>query len=322
MAKSSEVAVATSLLGGILTVRFFGGLAADTILDHTRMILAGAGGGVDSEVLQRWFLRMVMVGVLPFLGIGMVMAVASGVVQVGFTFAPKAARPKLANLSIRRGLQRFKPSVAGWELARTVLKLSLLVSVLWTPLSTVRERLLGAGGLEQGLGETASLIWLLLTRAAAVGIVIAVSDYTVTRVRTNRQLRMSKQEVRQEFKETEGDPMVAAQRRRRQLSLSRNRMILEVGSADVVVTNPVHLALAIRYLPPEAAPRVVAKGAERMAERIRKEARRHGVPVIENKPLARSLYRRCRVGQFVPTVLYEAVAVVLATAYRRRGKRL
>src|SRR5690606_2260219 len=123
----------------------------------------------------------------------------------------------------------------------------------------------------------------------------------------------------EEAKQTEGDPLVKAQRRRRAQELSRNRMLREVAGADVVVTNPTHLAVALRYRDGEPAPRVVAKGADRLAAKIRKIAYRNGILVTEDKPLARALYRRCKVGAFIPGALYEAVAVVLAVAYRRYG---
>ncbi len=115
--------------------------------------------------------------------------------------------------------------------------------------------------------------------------------------------------------------MLKAARRRRAMEMSRNRMIAEVAVADVVVTNPTHLAIALRYDPTEAAPRVLAKGANKLAAKIRREAYRNGITVLEDKPLARTLYRRVKVGHFVPTTLFEAVATVLAVAYRRRGRR-
>jgi flagellar biosynthetic protein FlhB len=145
-----------------------------------------------------------------------------------------------------------------------------------------------------------------------------VADYLVTRVRTKRSLRMTRRELLQEHKEMEGDPLVRMQRRRRHRELSRNRMIADVATADVVITNPTHLAVALRYRPGEPAPRVVAKGAGRLAQRIRRVAYRHGILVREDPPLARAIYGRCRVGQFIPPALYEAVAIVLAVAYRRR----
>jgi flagellar biosynthetic protein FlhB len=164
-------------------------------------------------------------------------------------------------------------------------------------------------------------VWAIVIRAAGLAIVIAGADYTVTRFRHNKEMKMTKQEMREEFKTSEGDPHVRAARRQRAREMSRNRMIFDVANADVVVTNPTRLAIALKYEPDEVAPRIVAKGANKIAAKIRAEARRNGVPLIENKPLARSLYRRVKVGGFVPANLFEAVAAVLAVAYRRRPRR-
>ena len=119
---------------------------------------------------------------------------------------------------------------------------------------------------------------------------------------------------------TEGDPLIKSQRRRRAIEVTRNRLI-NVATADVVVTNPTHFAVALAYNPPEPAPRVVAKGTDRQAKRIRRMAARHGVPIIEHRPLARALFRKSKVGHFVPAALYEAAAIVLAEAYRRQPRR-
>ncbi len=150
-------------------------------------------------------------------------------------------------------------------------------------------------------------------------VVIAAADYGYQRWKTGREMRMSKEEVKQEHRNADGDPLIKGQRRRRALELSRNRMLGAVAGADVVVTNPTHFAVALAYADGDAAPRVVAKGTDRIAAKIRAEAYRNGVLVTENRPLARALYRRCKVGSFVPAALYEAVAIVLALAYRRYG---
>jgi flagellar biosynthetic protein FlhB len=135
-------------------------------------------------------------------------------------------------------------------------------------------------------------------------------------------MKMSKQELKEEYKSSEGDPMVRSARRQRAREMSRNRMIFDVGIADVVVTNPTRLAIALKYEDDEPAPRVVAKGANKLAAKIRAEARRNGVPVIEDKPLARALFRRIKIGHFIPGNLFEAVAAVLAVAYRRKAGRV
>jgi len=190
--------------------------------------------------------------------------------------------------------------------------------VVWEPLGAWSTRLGDAMGLSDALAFTGELMWELAVRATLLAVVIALADYAVVRHRSTKKMKQSKQEVKEEHKQSEGDPTVRQARRRRALEASRNRMIADIGGADVVVTNPTRLAVALRYLPDEAAPRVVARGANKLAAKIRSEAYRCGVAVLEDKPLARALYRKVRVGGYVPTALFEAVATVLAVAYRRR----
>jgi flagellar biosynthetic protein FlhB len=257
---------------------------------------------------------------LPLVAVAVVAALVAGVGQVGFAPAFKAAKPKLSHLSPKRGLTRLRPGTAGWELVRSAGKLALLVAAVWGPLRTWTTGPATARSLDAGLRAVLDQTWSLLLRGLALAALVAAADYAWNRRKVARELRMSKDEVRQEAKNSEGDPLIKGQRRRRAHELSRNRMLADVAGADVIVTNPTHLAVALRYGDGEAAPRVVAKGADRLAAKIRAAGYRHGVLVREDRPLARVLYRQCRVGAYVPAALYEAVAVVLALAYRRRGR--
>ena len=160
----------------------------------------------------------------------------------------------------------------------------------------------------------------MFVRLAALAAFLAAADLAMAKFRTGRTLKMTKQETRQENKEEEGNPLVRSHRRRRHAEIARHNMIRETAAADVVLTNPTHLAVALRYAPNEPAPRVVAKGSGALALKLRATAYRHGVMVREDKALARAIYRRCKVGHFVPAALFEAVAVVLAAAYRRRRR--
>ena len=316
--KSQEVAVAASLLGSLVTVPLVMPVAAETLTVHSKQVFASAASGPG--VVGGHVLAMLAAGLLPFLAVALATGIGAGVLQVGFTFAPKALKPKLSHISPSKGIQRFKPSVMGWELARNTLKLGLLVAIVLDPLLRFVRDLAAPLGVSMSLGMIADQVWILLLRATALAAAIAAIDFTVSRRRITRELKMTKQELRDEMRHSEGDPMVRARRRRMHADLSRNRMIQEVGTSDVVVTNPTELAVALRYEPAEPAPRVVAKGAGKIATRIRDEARRNGVPVLERKPLARALYKTVKVGRFVPSELFEAVAVVLAIAYRRRRR--
>jgi flagellar biosynthetic protein FlhB len=322
VAKSQEVGVALSMILLVLSIRFIAPGTASELVAHTRSLFALSGRATIGPEVVAQTTGMLAIGLLPFLLAAFVLGLAGGVGQVGFTLAPKAAKPKLSNLSLKRGLNRFKPSVFGWELIRTALKLGLLVALIWGPMRAWIGRLGEPLGLGEAVGFTGDQVWLLVLRAAALALVIAAADYTVNRYRNSKELKMTKQEMKEEYKRSEGDPMVRQARRQRAREMSRNRMIFDVAHADVVVTNPTRLAIALEYDPDEPAPRVVAKGSNKLAARIKAEARRNGVAVIENKPLARALFRRTRIGQFVPGALFEAVAAVLAVAYRRRARRL
>ena len=319
--RSQEIAVAASLLATLATLQIFGVDGFASLRDETALVFANLPTKTDE--MGRIVPGLVDIGLrmlVPFGTVAVVVAFVSQVVQVGFSAKVKAARPSLKKLSPKQGMERLRPSKSVWELAKTAAKLGLLVAVVIGPVREWVERVGEPWGMDSGLDVTGGLISTVLLRGAALACLIAAADYLWNRRTTNRDMRMSKDEVKREHKDAEGDPMVRARRRQRAAEMSRNRMLRDVAMADVVVTNPTHLAIALRYRQGDAAPRVVAKGADHLAAKIRGIAYRHGVQVIEDKPLARAMYSRVKVGAYVPAALYEAVAVVLATAYRRYGR--
>lgn len=324
IARSAELPVFAGLATTALALRVFGPEAVHAIGSATAMTfgsLTGDTGGLGEAgrtlgTAAAWTLA-------PFLGAAVVSALAAGLYQTRFALSPKAAKPKLSAISPKQGLKRFTPAKAGWELARTALKIGALFLVVWSPLLRLRDRLLAPGGI--GIDAVLSMlwaeVWTVLVRAVLLALVIAVADYAYQRWQFERELRMSKSDVKQEHKNTEGDPLVKGERRRRQQAMSRNRMLADVGKADVVLVNPTDFAIALRYDPGEPAPKVLAKGADHLAARIRAEAARQGVPVHVDVPLCRALYRQVEVGSFVPQAMFDAIAVVLVWAYRRTGRR-
>lgn len=212
------------------------------------------------------------------------------------------------------------------ELAKTLVKLGL---VGWIAYGVFMERapslvaLTGADPLAAG-AATAAAVFELAFKATLGLLLLAVLDYGYQRWQHERSLRMSLQEVRDEYRQSEGDPQLRARIRRTQRQMASRRMMQAVPTSDVVLTNPTHLAVALRYDAARmAAPVVTAKGADLIAERIKSLAREHRVPVVENKPLARALYTACEIDEPVPAALYQAVAEVLAFIYslRRPGGR-
>ena len=178
----------------------------------------------------------------------------------------------------------------------------------------------GPGTVDAMTGIVGHSVFQLLLRTAALSIAVGVADAAWVRRRFNKQARMSKHDVSEEHKQSEGNPHVKGQIRARMMKMSRSRMIAAVATADVVLANPTHLVVALRYTEGDGAPLVVAKGAGAAADRIKAEAAKHEVPVVADKPLARALYRATEVGDPVPVELYRAVAEVLAAVYRTRRR--
>lgn len=321
IARSQEVPVAAMLLATVVALQMFGLSGFAALRGETALLFSNLPTSPEQLGLVVPRLLRTGVGILaPFVAVGLCVAFVSQVAQVGFSVKPGAAKPSLKKLSPRQGLERLRPSKSAWDLVKTACKLGLLVAVVIGPIREWTMLVTQPWGMESGLATAGSLVSTVLLRAAGLAAVVACADYAWSRWTTARDMRMSKDEVRREHKDSEGDPLIRAKRRQRAMDMSRNRMLRDVTNADVVVTNPTHLAVALRYADGDAAPRVVAKGADHLAARIRKVAYRNGVQVIENKPLARVLYRQVKVGGYVPAALFEAVAVVLATAYRRYGR--
>jgi flagellar biosynthetic protein FlhB len=318
--KSTEIGVAASLVTAQLVRRAVVAHSTEVVIEDARHLIGSAGSLPSLETVAGVAAYSFVVAAGPVLAVAVVAGVAAAVSQVGFVITPEAAKPKLSNLSPKRGLERLKPATALWELTRSVLKLGLFTALIWVPVKTAIFDLAGVRAIDRAINDVSTVAWNVLVRAALLAILIGVADYAFNRWKSAKGMRMSKDEIKREYKSNEGDPQVKGQRRRRAAEMSRNRLI-NVAAADVVVTNPTHFAVALAYDRTEPAPRVVAKGTDRQAKKIRRMAAKHGIPTVENRPLARALYRRVRVGGYVPTALFEATAVVLAEAYRRRGRR-
>jgi flagellar biosynthesis protein FlhB len=247
------------------------------------------------------------------MGVGILLiGVASAVAQGGLYFATKAVKPKWSRLNPLAGVKRIFGPHALWEGAKMVMKSALVGFFVWRAIVGLMPLVGGLVPLPVALRIAAGAATGLMRDVAVAGLVAAAADYAVQRRRTGKQVRMTKKEVRDEHKQSEGDPHVKGQIRSRQLASARNRMMADVPQADVVLVNPTHVAVALRYDPAKGTPRVVAKGAGVVATRIRELAETHRVAMIEDVPLARALHAGCEVGQEIPPQLYQAVAQVLA----------
>lgn len=243
--------------------------------------------------------------------------------QTGFAFSVKSLEPKFSKLNPLEGFKRLFSLNSLAELVKSVLKVSVLTYVVYASVASewAQMPLLIDVDPSSFFAYTAKVTFRIMTRTIWVLAVIAVIDYAFQRWRHEQGLKMSREELKEESKEMEGDPMVKARIKSIQRELARKRMMAEVPKADVVVTNPTHIAVALKYDKTKgSAPVVVAKGAGHIAEKIKELAKKSGVPVIENKPLARSLFKLVEIGKEIPSNLYKAVAEILAYVYRLKGK--
>ena len=259
-------------------------------------------------------LSVFMFTLLP-MAIGMmVVGTVASAAQGGVTFATKSMKPSLKKFNPFPGIKRMFGTQGIWEAAKALIKTSALATVVIITSDRAQALVASAGALPlSAVAATFTDSAILMFRVVAVtGLVIAVADYVVVRKKTMKKLKMSQYEIKQEHKQAEGDPYMKAHRRGVQLSMSRNRMMSEVADADVLLVNPTHVAVALKYDPAKGAPRVVAKGAGEVAAKLRALAEENRVPMVQDIPLARALHASCELGQEVPAQLFTAVARVLA----------
>ncbi|MBX5492259.1 MAG: flagellar biosynthesis protein FlhB [Chloroflexi bacterium] len=327
--RSTDLTMAVSVLGGFLLVQWFGGQAVATLVLTLRETFAALPHAEPTEAgVQALTMRMLLGVVLaaapvllglPLLGLAVTLA------QVGVLATGKAIAPQLERINPIEGWKRLWSTRSAIELLKTLLKAGLVAFVLYQAYTERVVEVLALGTLD-AVAATARLGSLLVQMgltAGAVLLVLGLLDYGYQRWEFRRQARMTRQEVREELKQQEGDPQLRARLRSLQRRLARSRMMAAVPKADVVITNPTHLAVALAYHSETMqAPKVVAKGADLVALRIRAKAQEHGVPIVENQPLAQALFRLCDVDQEIPVDLYHAVAEVLAYIYSlRRDQR-
>jgi flagellar biosynthetic protein FlhB len=256
---------------------------------------------------------------LLLLGSGvMIIGVAGALAQGGFFVASKTLKPSMAKLNPIKGAKRIFGPQALWEGAKMLLKSAVLGFLLYGTIKSIVPIVGGLVPIPVVLSMISDHALSLIRNVAVAGLVMAVADYAMQRRRVGKQTRMSKEEVKQEHKQTEGDPLVKSAIRSRQLAAARNRMMADIPEADVVLVNPTHVAVALRYDAERGAPKVVARGAGEIARKIREKAAESDVPLVRDVPLARALYSSCQLGQEIPAELYAAVAQVLAFVISRR----
>ncbi len=333
VAKSQEIATAFSLLSLFIILRVaypFIGTSFVGIFERVYNNIPNVARTYDgrlplaylSSIITNAILTMLLV-TAPFLIVGFLIAFLCDFVQVGFKPTTKPLQPKLSKLNPISGMKKIFSARKLFELGKSILKLAVMAVVIYTFFTGRTESLflLYEMPLKQAIGLMGNLIISLGLRIAAAYMVIAFIDLIYQRRKFRKDMMMTKKEVKDEYKNSEGDPQVKGAQKRRMMEASRRRMMQQLPQADVVITNPTHYAVAIKYDAEEAdAPIVVAKGADYLAQKIKETARENDVEIVENKPLARMLYANVEVGELVPPELYKAVAEVLAYVYHLKGK--
>lgn len=266
------------------------------------------------SVLLGQALSSFMFTLLPLSLALMVVGTVSSAAQGGVSFTTKPMKPTLKKLNPFPGIKKMVGTQGLWEATKALIKTAALATVVIVTSDRAQTLVSSAGALPlSAVAATFTDSAILMFRVVAVtGLIIAVADYVVVRKKMMKQLKMSKYEITQEYKQSEGDPQMKAQRKAVALSMSRNRMMSDVREADVLLVNPTHVAVALKYDAAKGAPRVVAKGAGEVAAKLREIAAEARVPLVQDIPLARALHASCDLGQEVPAQLFTAVARVLA----------
>jgi flagellar biosynthetic protein FlhB len=327
VARSREVS-SVAVLGVALILFYFAGA---WLIDQLGREVSTSIGGIATRARQdadmaSWalqagwgYLRLI----LPIMGAVALAAILVNLLQVGFLFSAEPVMPKLSRIDPLKGAQRLLSRQSLAELLKSLGKIAVVGWVAYLTLKGEMKNLpplvdMSCGQISVYLGNTMVKV---MVRGFWVMLVLALLDYGYQKWEYEKNLMMSKQELKEEYRQTEGDPLIRGRIRSIQRAMARRRMMAEVPKADVVITNPEHVAVALRYdAKAMAAPTVVAKGANLLAQRIKAVAMEHRVPLVEDKPLAQNLYRLVDVGKEIPAALYRAVAAILAHVYRLKGR--
>jgi flagellar biosynthetic protein FlhB len=329
VAKSRELA-SVAVLGACLLYFYFNASGmAKRLLDVMKMSFRTSGrltittDSVQSLLVDLVFQIFVLLG--PFLLIVLLAGFVVNILQVGFLFSSEAITPKFSKIDPIKGLKRLFSLRSLVEFFKVILKMAIVGIVAYLTIKGEFKMILPL--IDLNVNDILSFIgkvsFKILYSTCLVLVMLAILDYAYQRWEHERSIKMTKQEVKEENKQTEGDPLIKGRIKRLQREIARKRMMAAVPKADVVITNPTHLAVAIRYQPETMnAPYVIAKGAGFIAERIKEIARNSGVPVIENKAVAQVLYKMVAVEQSIPINLYKAIAEILAYVYSLKQKRV
>lgn len=325
VAKSKELSNGITLMALFLTLRFgmsfVGPRLVQIFQKYWTHISSVSLNGLDTRTTIEILIEIakdVVIITLPFLVVGFVMAFLSNKVQFKWMVTLKPMQPKLNKISPISGFKRLFSSRAVFDLLKSVAEIILIGYMAYSVLSSHYTEIftLYDMGIAQALALLMDIVWELGLKISIVMLVIGFADFIFQKFKHKQDLKMTKQEVKDEFKNSEGDPQVKGQQKQRMRQASQRRMMASVPEADVVITNPTHFAVALKYDSNEhSAPVVTAKGTDFLANKIKEVARENGVEIVENKSLARMLYYNVDLDREIPPELYKAVADILAYVY-------
>ncbi len=324
--KSQELNTAFVLLIGFFILKILWEYIYGEIANYTTYIYGHLMQSVDTETVLQLFVGIMIVlakTVLPVMFAILIMGLGINLFQVGLNFSTEAIEIKLDKLNPINGFGRIFSKRALVELVKSILKIIIIGFFLYNYLKDeifVMPQFIYYD-LGKSLEEISKIVFAMIFQVLAVIIILAVLDFSYQKWQTTQDLKMTKQEVKDEVKQSEGDPQIKGKIRQKQRQMAMARMMQEVPKADVIITNPTHYAVALQYSQGMTAPAVLAKGQDFVAQKIKEIAKEHKVPIVENKPLARALFAAVEVGDMVPPELYQAVAEVLAYVYRLKHKR-
>ncbi len=330
VAKSREITTAVLLLSSYMLFRYTGEYVWNTLTSMANSILSMIPNVINEFSLSfvGYVLLLAVQGMLlavaPIFCLTFFVALAAEALQTGFVFALDPLAPKVERISPGEGFKRIFSLQGFVELIKSIVKILIVFWIMWGALRDEIPRVvvLINGQPWDAVVLGGSIAYKIAFRVGLFYVAIAILDYLYKRWEYMRGLKMTKQEIKEEYKRLEGDPMIKQRMRELQRQVAYQRMMAAVPQADVVVTNPLHIAVALKYeVQKMKSPKVLAKGERKAADEIKRIADEAYVPIVENEPLARSIFRTTDVGQQIPAELYQAVAEVLAYVYRIRKKR-
>ncbi len=327
--QSKEIVTAASVLGIFAAMRLLAGFMMKNLLSYTAIVYEQSGTyelNTDTVMpLAVRILTVILVVVGPVCAAAMLLGIIPTIAQTRGLFTMKALKPKFSRLNPLEGIKKMFTMQAIVGILKGLVEVIVVGVLVYNEISSRMPIILSLSdaGLMQGLAYTGLSIFDMVMLVCIMLVFVAAGDFLFQWWQFEKKLKMSKQEVKEEFKQMEGDPQVKSKIKQRQQQMAQSRMMQEVPSADVIIRNPTHFAVALRYdQDKNKAPQVVAKGADYLAKRIIEVAQNHDVMCIENPPLARALYKQVDLGREIPYELYDAVAEVLTVVYKEKNKTL